>query len=260
MGQPSRSDNVSHNETVQAEFTRQADAFRASPSLNADAVTRRVAEALGPRVDRALDLACGPGILLPALAARARAVVGVDLTARNLALARAVGTQGVHLVQALAEHLPFGAGTFDAVVIRLVLHHVVQPDAVLAAARALLPAGGRLVVLDALAPEHRAHVELRDAVERLRDPSHTALLSRKAMVSRLRRAGFSLRAETLWSQPRAFSEWARVMHAPRRMADLERVLRALCRPGGDPAGLGLREEASGLWLTYRWGLFVADAA
>ena len=251
---------MSHNETVQAEFTRQAEAFRASPILSAAEVTARVGEALGPRVERALDLACGPGLLLPTLAAHAKSVVGVDLTRKNLVLAREVQTNGsVHLVRALAEQLPFGAGTFDAVVLRLTLHHVVQPATVLNAARFLLRPGGRLVVLDVLAPEDGARRELRDALERLRDPSHTALLSRDAMVSRMERAGFALREETLWSRSRAFSEWARIMNEPRRMADLELVLRALCRPGGNPAGLDLRAEESGLWLTYHWGLFVADA-
>ena len=229
--------------------------------LSAGEVTTRVGEALGPNVQRALDIACGPGVLLTTLSEHARSVVGVDLTRKNLVLAREVEAKGpVHLVRALAEKLPFAPGTFDAAVLRLALHHFVQPAIVLSAVRSLLRTRGRLVVLDVLGPEDRATCELRDAVERLRDPSHTALLSRASMTAHLEQAGFTLREETLWSQPREFSEWARIINEPRRMADVELVLRALCRSGGAPTGLDLREEGSELWFTYHWGLFAADAA
>ena len=80
------------------------------------------------------------------------------------------------------------------------------------------------------------------------------------MTTHLEQAGFTVREETLWAQPRQFTEWAAIINEPRRMADLELVLRALYRSGGDPASLALREEGSELWLTYNWGLFVADAA
>lgn len=132
---------MSHHETVQAEFTRQAEAFRASPMLSAGEVTTRVGEALGPNVQRVLDIACSPGVLLTTLSAHARSVVGVDLTRKNLVLAREVGAKGpVRLVRALAEQLPFAPGTFDAVVLRLALHHFVQPAIVLGAAPT--PPGG----------------------------------------------------------------------------------------------------------------------
>lgn len=248
----------SHNETVQAEFTRLAETFRASPTLTAAEVTSRVGEALGPDVQRTLDVACGPGILLPVLSAHSESVVGLDLTRKNLLLARECESEGpVHLVRAVAEELPFAPGSFDAVVIRLALHHFVRPGVVLASTRLLLRPGGRLVVLDVLGPEDRETSKLRDAIERLRDPSHASLLSRTSMRTHLEEAGFKVREETAWSQPRQFSDWAAIMNEPRRMADLEVVLRALCRAGGDPAGLALREEGPELWFSYDWGLFVA---
>lgn len=251
----------SHNDTVQSEFTRQAEAFRASPTLRADEITSRVAEALGPDVRRVLDVACGPGLLLPALSARSESVVGVDLTLETLRLAREARVPGpVHLVRAVAEALPFAARSFDAVVIRLALHHFSRPGDVLTLARQLLTSRGRLVVLDVLGPEDARARELRDAIERLRDPSHSALLSRATMEAHLEQAGFAVHEQSLWSQPREFSEWASIMNEPRRMADLELVLRALSRGADDPAELALREEGSGLWFTYDWGLFVAAPA
>jgi SAM-dependent methyltransferase len=251
---------LSHNETVEEEFTRQAETFRSSPTLRAEEVTARVGEALGAEAGRVLDIACGPGLLLPTLAARAEAVVGIDLTRENLRLARESEAGGrIHLVRGLAESLPFAEGCFDAAVLRLALHHFLEPALVLEAARASLRNGGRLVVLDVLGPEDPDVAGLRDALERLRDPSHTALLSRTRMAAALPQSGFTIREATFWTQERAFSDWARIINEPRRMADLETVLRALRRDGGDPAGLELREEGSELRFTYEWGLFVAEA-
>jgi ubiquinone/menaquinone biosynthesis C-methylase UbiE len=248
-------------EVAEVEFTRQAESFRDSPTLSAPDVTSRVGEALGPGLGRVLDLACGPGLLIPTLSECAASVVGIDVTWKNLLLARQSRARGsIHLVRGLAERLPFAIETFDAVVLRLALHHFLRPGSVLGAARSLLRPRGRLVVLDLLAPEDPATRGLRDAIERLRDPSHTALLSREALTSHLAESGFELRKQVLWSQPREFSEWAAIVNEPRRMADLELVLRALCRTGGDPAGLALREEGAELWFTYDWGLFVAEVA
>lgn len=250
---------MDHNDTVQAEFTRQAEAFRASPTLSAAEVTARVGEALGPQCGRVLDIACGPGLLLPTLADHAQSVIGLDLTAKNLRLAQAAETSGpVHLVRALAESLPFFGAAFDAVVLRLTLHHLVDPALVLQGARSLLRPGGRIVVLDVLGPDASETALLRDSIERLRDPSHTSLLSSGAMLSALEAAGFLLLEEALWSQARVYSDWAAIMNEPARMADLEAVLRAFSRAETDPTGLDLRDEDGELRFTYDWGLFVGQ--
>ena len=248
-----------HADVTTAEFTRQAASFRASATLSAEPLTTRIGDALGERPGRLLDVACGPGLLLPTLAARAERVVGIDLTAENLRLAReAEGGAPISLVRGVAEVLPFASGSFDAAVLRLALHHVVDPAAVLGEVRRILCDTGRVVVLDVLGPEDPETATLRDAIERLRDPSHTALLSASAMVGALAQAGFRVDEPTLWSQTRAFEEWAAIMNEPRRMADLETVLRALAGGAEDPTGLQLEGGAGPLSFTYHWGLFVAE--
>ncbi|MGH0035676.1 MAG: class I SAM-dependent methyltransferase [Myxococcota bacterium] len=249
-----------HHERVQEEFTRQGESFRDSQALGAVEITTRIASALGAGHGRVLDVACGPGILFPTLSSCARTVVGIDLTARSLQLAREAETTGARfLVRGLSEVLPFRSGSFDGAVLRLALHHFLEPAAALASARSVLRPGGRLVVLDLLAPENPGDRALRDAVERFRDPSHTSLVSRSEMHGLIQQAGFSLPGETLWNQRREFREWARIIHEPRRMNDLELVLAELSKSPGDPAGLGLSTEGDELWFTYHWGLFVATA-
>ncbi len=250
-----------HNERVQEEFTRQGESFRDSPAVGAVEITSRIALALGGGHDRVLDIACGPGVLLPTLSSCAETVVGIDLTLRSLQLAREAETAGsMFLVRGLSENLPFRSGCFDVTVLRLALHHFLEPVAALSSARSVLRPGGRLVVLDLVAPHDAEARALRDALERFRDPSHTNLLSREEMRGHIQQAGFSAPVETFWSQRREFGEWARIIHEPRRMSDLKLVLNALSRSPGDPAALDLSSEGEALWFTYDWGLFVAAAA
>jgi SAM-dependent methyltransferase len=97
----------------------------------------------------AADLGCGPGDLLPVLAERSGAVVGVDSSPSMLALAerRVVGLPGGVRMGEL-EHLPMADGEADFAVICLTLHHLPDPALALAEARRVLAASGRLVVID----------------------------------------------------------------------------------------------------------------
>ena len=67
--------------------------------------------------ERVLDLGCGYGRTLPALAARAALVVGVDTSAASLALAhrRLASFRNVLLAQMDASRLAFAEGFFDLV-------------------------------------------------------------------------------------------------------------------------------------------------
>jgi len=97
----------------------------------------------------AADLGCGPGDLLPVLAERARAVVGVDSSPSMLALAERRGEGlpvGVRMGE--LEHLPMADGEADFAAICLTLHHLSDPGAALVEAGRVLSPTGRLVVID----------------------------------------------------------------------------------------------------------------
>ncbi len=76
----------------------------------------------------ALDLGCGTGGMLVALATVADEVWGVDIALANLALAQRLirerGLQNVHLVCCGSEHLPFPDGTFDLINANDVVEHL----------------------------------------------------------------------------------------------------------------------------------------
>jgi SAM-dependent methyltransferase len=92
---------------------------------------------------RILDVGCGTGTLLAALAGRGR-VFGVDASPEMLAAARRKAPRA-GLKEGRAEALPFKDGWFDRVVFQLVLHLVDRPKALAEAHRVLAP-GGRIVI------------------------------------------------------------------------------------------------------------------
>ena len=103
----------------------------------------------GPRT--VLEVGIGAGHGVAQLGGAGRRVVGIDLSPRMLALARAQvakATAPVSLARATVLGLPFGAGCFDAVVATLVLDVLEDrdlPAALGELARVLMP-GGRLVL------------------------------------------------------------------------------------------------------------------
>jgi SAM-dependent methyltransferase len=109
-----------------------------------------------------------------------REVVGVDLVPELLERGREYAAErfaNVELVEGDVAHLPFERGEFDLVCERAVLHHVQRPELVVAEVTRVTRPGGRVLVIDQLAPfDPLAAIEL-DRFERARDPSHTRLLS-----------------------------------------------------------------------------------
>src|SRR5690349_18071039 len=76
--------------------------------------------ALAAPGDRALDLACGDGMLLDLLLGRGVGeATGVDMSAGELAAAKARLGDRASLVDARAQELPFPDGSFDLVTCHL---------------------------------------------------------------------------------------------------------------------------------------------
>ena len=100
--------------------------------------------------DRLLDVGCGTGALLYAfsLASPEAELVGIDLSAEMLEVARAKLGSSIELRQGRAESLPFDDESFDLVVSTSVLHYLRRPEAGLAEARRVLKPGGAVVVTD----------------------------------------------------------------------------------------------------------------
>ena len=95
---------------------------------------------------RVLEIGCGEGANLLHLGARP-GWIGVDFAHDKLRHA-AGSLAGLGFARCDAAALPFASGHFDAVLIRDVLHHVPDRDAVVAEAARVLRPGGTLAVIE----------------------------------------------------------------------------------------------------------------
>ena len=158
--------------------------------------------------ERAVDAGCGTGALALALAPHVREVIGVDADPELLEQARrlAAGRENVEFVEGEITALPFERGSFDLTGTMRTLHHARRPELVVAELVRVTRIGGRILVVDQIAPvDPLVGIEL-DRFERERDPSHTRLLSDADMRHAFEANGLVLlRSEvTREEQPRGF--------------------------------------------------------
>ena len=214
-----------------------AEYARASLFASGDDLAWLVEAAALTGRERVLDLGTAAGHTALALAPGAALVVGLDPAPAMLGQARRLATErGVAelaLVVALADPLPFAAGVFDVVTCRLAAHHFPDLPATLYEVERVLRPGGRLIVVDTIAPEDDALDEFINEVELIRDPSHAHNYRLSGWADALR--GFDLRYELLrrWELPLDFAAWtARVGAPPAAVARLETLF-----DGATPAAI-----------------------
>jgi ubiquinone/menaquinone biosynthesis C-methylase UbiE len=159
-------------------FARTADLVAARQDARAAELEEQVVAFVQPRGDeRALDSGTGAGALALALAPHVAEVVGVDVEPELLARARDRAPASVTFEEADATRLPFPDASFDLSGTLRTLHHVHRPEVAIAELVRVTRRGGRLLVVDQLAPLDPLEALAVDRFERARDPDHQRLLS-----------------------------------------------------------------------------------
>jgi ubiquinone/menaquinone biosynthesis C-methylase UbiE len=242
-------DHDLHNQKVIEQFSNWARRFAELPiHSEADGMARTLAAAAIDPAGRALDVACGPGIVACAVAARAAHVVGVDLTPAMTEQARerqrAAGLENIEWRIGDATGLPFDNESFDLVVTRYSFHHLQQPALALAEMKRVCRPGGRVVVVDA-APSAETQQNY-DRMERLRDPSHTSALT----LEQLRRLGRDLGlTEAVIDGYRLEARVADLTEAP-ELQPLNAMLEADLASGKDTIGVGACRAEDGFHIHF----------
>jgi ubiquinone/menaquinone biosynthesis C-methylase UbiE len=162
--------------------------------------------------DGVLEVGCGPGIVLEAAKAAAL-LVGIDVSPGMLleAMKRA---PSAHLARAMGERIPLRDGSFNLVYSRSVLHHVLNPAAVIQEMARVIRKGGRLLVNDSVATENPAEAENHNLVERLRDPSHGRMVAPSELKRFFEAARLRIVAVRAKRYERDLEEWLDITAPP----------------------------------------------
>jgi ubiquinone/menaquinone biosynthesis C-methylase UbiE len=252
---------LDHLKRIADEFGRQAQTFDVWAEKTDDRVADRFLAALGEAGQGSvLDIACGPGVVTASIAPGAASVVALDATEQMLEKARArcakAGLRNVEFRRGDAEHLPFKDAQFDGVVTRLAVHHFADPQRAFDEMFRVLRAQGTAVIVDVVSSEVPAEASLQNAIERLRDPSHTRMLPASELDLCVGRAGFCDLEHSTWDNDREFEEWMAIVNDPDRVEPVRTVVRALA-DAGLSAGIGLSVRSGRIVFFHRWRLLKA---
>jgi len=218
-----------HNQIVREEFTRQAVAYAANPSIADPERIARLVQAVSPTAhDRVLEVATGPGYVAMGFAAVAREVIGIDLTEAPLVIAeQRRQEQRLHNLRfqlADASRLPFADGEFDVVVCRLAFHHFAEPPRMLSEMVRVCTPQGTVAVEDIVVSEHPARGTYQNRFENLRDPSHTAAFSLSALLMLFTRAGLEIEHVSTGHLHQVVERWMANAQTPAARAEEVRRL------------------------------------
>jgi ubiquinone/menaquinone biosynthesis C-methylase UbiE len=251
-----------HTQAVQKQFTRTAEAFstlavRDTPEV----VDEKVAFIKPELTDVALDVACGPGTLVLALAPRVRLARGVDLTEEMVRRARRAQTERNISNAAFdlgeAEHLPYASASFDLVTCQCSVHHMPKPELALKEMARVMKPEGRLVIIDTLGPESDSKFDLHNRIETVRDPSHTLSLRLTTLLEMFERLGLEIARQTLKRRQRSFNQWmlrAGLEPSDKRYHEARKLVEESIP--GDRAGFAPQLQDGDISIIHNEGIFV----
>ena len=257
-----QSDPKPHHRRILEEFTRRAEAFATAPPItDSEALNLLVRmSGAGPQ-DTALDVACGAGLVVCALAPLVQHATGIDLTPAMIERAQALqeekGLTNITWQVGDVLPLPYADKSFSIVTCRYALHHFEDPAAVLAEITRVSATNGKVVLVDMYVSPEPEKAAAFNRMEQLRDPSHVRALPLEALEELSRQAGLQSLERTFYGL-----DW-----------ELEPVLQGSSpNPGDfelirqmfkedlerDEMSVHVRRQKSKIWFTYPIVVIVAQ--
>ncbi|MWV42834.1 methyltransferase domain-containing protein [Paenibacillus sp. HJL G12] len=197
---------------VQQQFAKNAEKYVTSfRHAKGEDLALLVSSSMADDTMLVLDIATGGGHVANALAPLVRRVTALDLTEEMLMKAaefiRGNGHSNVDFVQGDAEHLPFSDAVFDLVTCRIAAHHFPDIPAFVHDAYRVLKPGGKLLLIDNVAPEKEIFDHFYNEIEKQRDPSHVRAWKKTEWIRLIELAGFRLETIVSFPKPFQFHDW-----------------------------------------------------
>jgi ubiquinone/menaquinone biosynthesis C-methylase UbiE len=251
-----------HQSTVQKQFTSTAEAFSKFAVRDTPEIIAEKVQFLKPQPEMVfLDVACGPGALVLAMAPGLQYAFGMDLTSEMLRMARQFQEErevpNAAYVCGEGEKIPYADATFDLVSCQYAFHHIPKPELVLQEMLRVAKPAGRIFVDDTLGPESDEKFELHNRIEVVRDPSHTRSLRLTTFLSMFDDLGLEIVSQSFRRHKRSFNQWMlRAGHPPgdMRYVEARRLIEksAQC----DKAGYSPQVQGDDIQIVHNEGMFL----
>lgn len=251
-----------HQSTVQKQFTNTAEAFAKFAVRDTPDVVIEKVDFLKPQPENViLDVACGPGALVLAMAPSVQYALGMDLTPAMLLQARHFQAEkqiaNAAFICGEGEKIPYPDSTFDLVSCQYAFHHMSRPELVLREMVRVTKPEGRIFVDDTLGPESDEKFELHGRIEIVRDPSHTQSLRLTTFLSMFDKLELEVMTQTFRRRRRSFNQWMlRAGHEPgdARYREARRLIEKSVQ--GDKAGYSPQLQGDDIQIVHNEGMFL----
>lgn len=251
-----------HKEQVERQFTRTAEAFAEFAVRDSAEVTAEKVQFSKPQPEAlALDVACGPGAFVLALASKVRFACGLDLTAEMLRRARALqlekAAQNACFQRGEAEQLPYRDASFDLVTCQCSIHHMPKPELALREMVRVMKPEARLMLIDTLGPESDTKFDLHNRIEILRDPSHTASLRLTTFLAFFDKLELEIVTQAVKRRRRSFNHWmlrAGLKPQDRRYQEARKLMEESA--DDDLAGFSPQLQPDDIQILHNEGMFL----
>lgn len=249
---------MKHEDTVKQSFKIQAKKFAAYHMAKAEYTDYLIQKIGAGGKEHALEVAAGTCICGRALAPFVEDITCLDLTEEMLEqgkrLAEESGLKNIYFRTGNAEKLPYEEETFDLVITRLSFHHFINPVIPFQEMQRVLKKGGKLVVWDMEATEEPLR-KIDDKIEKLRDPSHTRILSREEFEEMFEK-DFWLQCEETTLVPVKLKSWMELTDTPEELQNEIVDLMKNDLAGGEKTGFSPYMKGTEIMFDHRWLLLI----
>ena len=249
---------MSHNDTVRQSFKKQAGKFTVYHMSKTEYTDYLIQKVAATGEEHTLEVAAGTCICGRALAPFVKDITCLDLTEEMLSegkrLAKENQIDNIYFQLGNAEKLPYEAESFDLMITRLSFHHFAEPEIPFREMQRVLKTGGKLVIWDMEAVEEPLRVA-NDKIEKMRDPSHTRILSRGEFETMFQK-DFTLQCEESTLVPVDLKNWMELTDTPE---DVQKEIVDLMKDdlsGGRKTGFSPYIKGSRIMFNHRWLLLI----